>query len=66
MIRVNDKWDLPWQAGITVDGVLRACGFTHRPLVVSINSILVPPEEYTTRQVADGDQVRAIHVIAGG
>jgi sulfur carrier protein len=66
MIRVNDKWDMPWQAGMTVDSVLLACGFTYRPIVVSINGILVPPEDYTTHQVADGDEIQAIHVIAGG
>ena len=37
MIRVNDKWDVPWQEGMTVDDVLQACDFTHHYVVVSIN-----------------------------
>lgn len=66
MIRVNDKWELAWREGTTVQDVLQACGFTHQHIVVSINNILVPPAEYPTRTVADGDQVRVVHVIGGG
>jgi sulfur carrier protein len=66
MIRVNDKWDIPWLEGLTVNKVLEACGFTHREIVVSINGVLVPPDEHATRQVDDGDQVRVVHVIGGG
>ncbi len=66
MIRVNDKWDIPWQTGMTVKDVLKACGFTHHHIVVSINGALVPPGEHATQSVADGDQVRVVHVIGGG
>lgn len=66
MIRVNDKWDVPWQTGMTVNDVLKACGFTHPHIVVSINGMLVPPDEYAGQSVVDGDQVRVIHVIGGG
>jgi sulfur carrier protein len=66
MIRVNDKWDIPWRQGMTVKNVIEACGFTHRHIVVSVNSSLVPPGEYSRQPVADGDQVRVVHVIGGG
>jgi sulfur carrier protein len=66
MIRVNDKWDIPWQEGLTVDEVLKACGFTHQQIVVSINGVLVPPDDYAAREIEDGDQVRVVHVIGGG
>jgi sulfur carrier protein len=66
MIRVNDKWDLPWEQGMTVQGVLDSCGFSHHHLVVSINGKLVPPGEYANRRVANGDEVRVVHVIGGG
>jgi sulfur carrier protein len=66
MIRVNDKWNVSWQDGMTVDDVLRACQFTHRHVVVSINGQLVPPGDYGTRLVADGDQVKVVHIIGGG
>ena len=41
MIRVNDKWDITWQNGMTVQDVLEACEFTHHHIVVSINGVLV-------------------------
>jgi sulfur carrier protein len=66
MIRVNDKWDIQWQGGMTVKDVLEACEFTHHHIVVSINGVLVPPDGYATQPVADGDQVRVVHVIGGG
>lgn len=66
MIRVNDKWDVPWHPGIKVEDVLAVCDFTHHHLVVSVNGTLVPPDEYTTCTVADGDQIKAIHIIGGG
>ena len=66
MIRVNDKWDIPWHLGMTVSEMLKACEFTHHHIVVSINGILVPPAEFATQVVADGDQVRVVHVIGGG
>lgn len=66
MIRVNDKWELAWREEMTVQDVLQACNFTHQHIVVSINNALVPPAEYATRLVDDGDQVRVVHVIGGG
>ena len=66
MIRVNDKWDIPWREGMTVEDLLEACGFSHSHLVVSRNGTLVPPDEYANHRVSDGDQVRVVHVIGGG
>jgi sulfur carrier protein len=66
MIRVNDKWEVPWQASMTVQDVLVACNFTHHHIVVSVNGKLVPPGEYATQPVADGDEVKVVHIIGGG
>ena len=66
MVRVNNKWDIPWQQAMTVKNVIESCGFSHHHLVVSVNGKLVPPDEYAKHQVADGDQVRVVHVIGGG
>ena len=66
MVRVNDKWDIPWQQGMTVRDLLEACGFSHAQLVVSRNGRLVPPDEYSSHPVSDGDEVRVVHVIGGG
>jgi sulfur carrier protein len=66
MIRVNDKWDVPWQPGMKVNDVLVACEFTHHPIVVTIDGTLVPPDDYASQPVADGQKVRVIHIIGGG
>ena len=66
MVRVNDRWDVPWRSGMTVGDVLAACSFTHHYVAVSINGKLVPPTQHTQQPVADGDQVQVIHVIGGG
>jgi sulfur carrier protein len=66
MIRVNDKWDIPWRPGMTVKDLLDACGFTHHYILITVNGTLVPPEDYAAQAVADGDQVRVVHVLAGG
>lgn len=66
MIRVNDRWDIPWQSGMTVNDLLSACEFTHHYIVVTVNGRLVPPADYATQPVADGDEVHVIHVIGGG
>ncbi len=66
MIRVNDKWDVPWRDGLTVQDVLDACAFTHRTIVVSVDGHLIPAERYADQTVADGAVVRVIHVIGGG
>ncbi|MGC9334197.1 MAG: sulfur carrier protein ThiS [Anaerolineae bacterium] len=66
MIRVNDKWDIPWQEGMAVDDVLVACRFTHHQIVVSVNGTLVPRDQHADWPVADGDRVQVIHIIGGG
>ncbi|MGD8397224.1 MAG: sulfur carrier protein ThiS [Anaerolineae bacterium] len=66
MIRVNNKWDVPWHEGMTVDDVLEARKFTHHAVVVSVNGVLVPPEEHATYQLSDGDEMQAVHLIGGG
>lgn len=66
MIRVNDKWDVPWQEGMTVSDVLAACEFTHHHIVVSVDGTVVPPDEHATWMLNDGDRVQVIHIIGGG
>ncbi len=66
MIRVNDKWEVAWQPGMTIHDLLAALQFTHQHIVISVNDILVPAEECGRRQLDDGDQVRVIHIIGGG
>ncbi len=66
MIRVNDRFDVGWLEGMTVEGVLKACGFTYPLLVVSVNGQIVSREAYPTFPVADEDEVKVLHLVAGG
>lgn len=66
MVRVNDRWDIPWHEGMAVGDVLAACNFTHHYVAVSINGVLVPPGKHAAHPVADGDQIQVIHIIGGG
>ena len=66
MLRVNDKWEVEWRDEMTVRDILVACNFTHQQIVVSVNGTLVPPDDYDSQHVADGDQIRVVHVIGGG
>ncbi len=66
MIRVNDKFDVEWQEGMTVDSILKICNFTFPMIVVSVNGKIVPRSEYGTTRVEDNDEVKVMHLIAGG
>jgi len=66
MIRVNDKFDVAWREDMTVEDVLRALGFTYPLVVVFVNGRLVSRGAYATFPVADGAEVKVLHMVAGG
>jgi len=66
MIRVNDKFELKWEKGMTVTRLLDRLKFSYPLVIVSIDGVLVPKDEYATRQVPDGAKVRVLHMTAGG
>jgi thiamine biosynthesis protein ThiS len=66
MIRVNDRFEIEWEEGMTVARLLERLKFSFRLIIVSIDGVLVPRDEYATRQVPEGGQVRVLHMMAGG
>jgi len=66
MIRVNNRDEIEWQEGLTVTGLLELFRYTFPDIIVKINGELVRREEYPTRTIPDGADVRVIHMIAGG
>lgn len=66
MIRVNEKWDVPWKPNQRIQDVLDACNFTHHHIVISVNGTMVPPDEYSSWIVQDEDRIRVVHIIGGG
>ncbi len=66
MIRVNNRDEIEWQEGLTVTGLLELFRYTFPDIIVKINGELIRREEYPTRLIPDGADVRVIHMIAGG
>ena len=66
MIRVNDKFDVEWHEGMTVNSVLEALSFTFPMIIVSVNGKVVPRSAYGVITIEDNDEVKVIHLIAGG
>ena len=66
VILVNDRDEIEWEEGLTVSALLEWFRYTFPLIVVTINGEVVPREEYPTRVISDGADVRVIHLIAGG
>lgn len=66
MIRVNDKFDVEWQEGMTVNSILEVLKFTFPTIIVSVNGKVVSKSEYGATRIEDNDEVKVIHLIAGG
>jgi len=66
VILVNNRDEVAWEEGLTVSGLLEKMHYTFPHIIVSINGEVIPREEYPTRTIPDGADVRAIHLIAGG
>lgn len=66
MIRVNNRDEIPWEPGLTVSELLRRFRYTFPAIVVTINGEVISEEEFATREIPDGADVRVIHLIAGG
>ena len=66
MILVNNRDKIAWQPGMTVQTLLEVCRYTSPHIHVFVNDELVPKAAYETRPIEDGDEVRVLHMIAGG
>lgn len=65
MIKLNNR-DYEWEEGLTVRRLLQKETFTYPRLIVKINNVLVPEEEFESTVIRDGDDVKVIHLLAGG
>jgi thiamine biosynthesis protein ThiS len=66
MITVNDKFDIAWEEGLTVSRLLEQLKFSFPLIIVSVNGMLVPKDQYASRQIPDGAEVKVLHMTAGG
>jgi len=51
---------------LTVAGILEKKKYTFPKIIVKVNGKLVLPEEYNAKTIMDGDDVKVIHLLAGG
>ena len=65
-VRVNDKFEVAWAEGMTVAVLLQQLRFSFPLIIVSVDGVLVPRDEYATRKIPNGAKVKALHMMAGG
>lgn len=66
MILVNDRDKVDHKPGMTVADVLAALGYDYALIVVTVNGVFVPTDDYATAPVPDGADLKAIHIAHGG
>jgi len=66
LICVNGREQVAWEPDMTVTRLLEIMRYSFPTIIVSVDGDLVEREEYDTRLVPDGADVRVIHMVAGG
>lgn len=66
MIRVGDKIQIPWRAGITVQDILDRVPEGRDCAAVRVNGRIVARPRFAQTPVPDGAQVFLVPMIAGG
>lgn len=65
MIQVNGR-DFEWEEGLTVEKLLEKKRYVFPRIIVKINGTIIKKEDWPTTVINDEDDVKAIHVFAGG
>lgn len=65
MITVNGK-EFPWEEGMTVTRLLELKKYAYPRVTVKINGEFIRDENFQTTVIHDGDDVKCIHLMAGG
>ena len=65
MITVNNT-EHPFHEGMTVKTLMDEKGFVFHRIIVKVNGELIEDTDYAGTALRDGDDVKAIHIYAGG
>lgn len=65
MIKVNGQM-VEYQEGLTVTTLLQKMKYNFPLLIVKINGVYVPRDQYASTPIPDGSEVDVIHLISGG
>lgn len=66
MLLINNRDQLEWQPGLTVQAVLDQLGYNYVLITVSVNGKLVAQEDYSTFEVPDQASITVFHLAHGG
>ena len=65
MIKLNNR-DFPWENNLTIEKLLEIKRYTFPKIIVKINETYIPKNDYATTLIHDNDDVKVIHLLAGG
>jgi sulfur carrier protein len=65
MLTVNNT-EHPFREGMTIKTLMDEKGFVFPRIIVKLNDRVVEDADYAGTLLKDGDNVKAIHVFAGG
>ncbi|WP_312811671.1 sulfur carrier protein ThiS [Sedimentibacter sp.] len=65
IIKLNNR-DFQWEEGMTVEDIMKIKKFSYSRIIVKVNDKHIEQEDYATTVVNDGDDVKMIHLLAGG
>ena len=65
MIKVNNN-EMSWEKGLTVEKLLRENNFLIHLSIVKINGVHINKRSFTTQIISDNDDIKIVHLVAGG
>ena len=65
MLTVNNT-EHPFHEGMTIKTLLDEKGFVFHRIIVKVNDKVVEDADFAETFLQDGDNVKAIHIFAGG
>ena len=66
MVIVNNRDQLEWRPGMTVQDLLDELKYSYVLITVTVNGTVIPQEDYATHEVPDRAQVTVFHLAHGG
>jgi len=65
MIKINNN-QMPWEKGLTVEKLLKENNFLIHLSIVKINGQLINKRSFATQVINDSDDIKIVHLVAGG
>jgi len=65
MIYLGEE-EIPWHAGITIKEVLEIIGVNHSSIMIVVNEVIVPQDDWSNLLIPDHAKIRIAPIISGG